>query len=140
MKGIREIPLETVEVLAESIGSIAKKHNIMVQSCCEHFDLTQYNIMKGGCLDLSVIEKICGYKLNIRPDKGQRKNCKCIESIDIGAYNTCLNGCLYCYANYNENTVKKNYINHNETGEFLLGERNESDRIYDRKQKSSRKI
>lgn len=136
LKGIQEIPSEIIEVLAEAIGATARKHNIAVQSCCENYDLARFNIRQGGCIDLSVIEKVCGYKLNLKPDKGQRKNCNCVESVDIGAYNTCLNGCLYCYANFNEETVKANYKSHNTSAEFLLGERKATDNIYDRKQKS----
>ncbi|RGT71530.1 DUF1848 family protein [Ruminococcus sp. AF18-22] len=32
--------------------------------------------------------------LSAQKAKGQRPVCGCIESIDIGAYNTCLNGCV----------------------------------------------
>lgn len=138
LQGIGEISLEVVEILSEAIGAIAKKYNIMIQTCCENYDLTKYGIQQRGCIDLSFIEKVCGYKLNLKTDKNQRKNCHCMESIDIGAYNTCLNGCLYCYANFKEKTTEKNFKNHNSSAEFLLGERNISDNIYDRKQKSNR--
>lgn len=138
LKGIQEIPLEKIESLSESFGNTARKYNLIIQSCCEHYDLTRFNIYQGGCIDLSVIEKVCGYRLNLKLDKGQRKNCHCIESIDIGAYNTCLNGCLYCYANFSEETAKANHENHNASAEFLLGERKATDIVYDRKQKSNR--
>ena len=43
-------------------------------------------------------------------DKGQRKECGCIESKDVGMYNTCANFCAYCYANASRNIVKKNLL------------------------------
>ena len=43
-------------------------------------------------------------------DKGQRRECGCTESKDIGMYNTCANFCAYCYANTSRNVVKKNLL------------------------------
>lgn len=43
-------------------------------------------------------------------DKGQRKECGCIESKDIGMYDTCANFCAYCYANASRNMVNKNLL------------------------------
>ena len=135
MKDLGEISPETAEMLAEALGAAAKRHNIAIQTCCENQDFAKYGIQHGGCIDLSAIEKVCGYKLGLKTDKGQRKGCNCAESVDIGAYNTCLNGCLYCYANFSRATTEKNFQNHRPSAEFLLGERKISDNIRERKQK-----
>lgn len=45
----------------------------------------------------------------IKKDKGQRKECGCVESKDIGMYNTCLNGCVYCCANTSPQAAIRNF-------------------------------
>lgn len=44
--------------------------------------------------------------------KGQREFCQCIESKDIGEYNTCPHMCEYCYANTSKEQARKNYMRH----------------------------
>ena len=102
LKALNLVPLEQelMYELAERIFEIADSNNIIVESCAEKVSLEQFGIQHGHCIDCALFERITGQKIKIDKDKNQRDECGCVASIDIGAYNTCKNGCKYFYANY----------------------------------------
>lgn len=61
-------------------------------------------------------DNLYAIKTKNNKDKGQRKACGCMISKDIGEYNTCIHGCVYCYANSSKDIAKKNYKRAKETG------------------------
>ncbi|MDR2138172.1 MAG: DUF1848 domain-containing protein [Tannerella sp.] len=85
--------------LASKMAPIARRHGMELQTCAETCDLTAWGIPHGKCIDDGLIEAISGVPLHTRKDRSQRPACRCVESVDIGTYDTCLHRCLYCYAN-----------------------------------------
>ena len=100
-------------LLIENIKEISENNNIKLKSCSQDFDnITNIRVEKSACIDKERIQKILGYSIKEKKDKSQRKLCNCIESIDIGMYNTRTNGCIYCYAN--SKNILKDYDANNE--------------------------
>ncbi len=113
---------ETIFKLAKKFSEIALKYNINLFTCSEEIDLTKYNIKKSSCIDKNIIEDILGMKIDVKRDKNQREECRCVESIEIGTYNCCNNGCNYCYALQSETVSLNNMKKHNPKSETLIGE------------------
>jgi len=135
---IREISKDEMTELGQMISSVAGYFGITVKACCEAAFLREYGIEKAHCIDKALIEDICGYSLDIKKDRYQRDSCGCYESTDIGAYNTCMNGCIYCYANYSDVSVTGNVRRHDPQGELLVGRAGDNDKITLREPKSNK--
>lgn len=120
---------EDMDELAQGLGQIAKKYRIPIQSCATKTDFSKYGIGRSGCVTLDILGAANGIKFRSLKHKGMRKNCNCITSNDIGAYNTCPNGCRYCYANSNPEQAAKNYEKHNPKSPILFGEIGPDDEI-----------
>ena len=109
--GVKDITAEEMEELAIYIRDTAAENNMTVATCAEKIDLGALGIEHNACVDKALIERLTGGKIkdtkkNIK-DSGQRIECKCMLSKEVGTANTCGNGCIYCYANYSQASVKE---------------------------------
>lgn len=132
-KVLRSISEEQMRQLASAFHIIGAEYGIEIRVCCEKVDLTAEGISQSSCIDASVIERISGRQLKAKADKNQRIGCGCVESVDIGVYNTCLHGCIYCYANHSKSSILSNHSRHNPKAEILLGTIQSNAKIIDRK-------
>lgn len=119
--------------LAHNLSSIAKDYGMEIVSCSESIDLDFDGVRHGCCIDRNLIEEIVGYKIDVKKDKNQRKECGCVESVDLGAYNTCLHACKYCYANFNNMKVQTLSKMHNPLSTLLAGDLDNNDIVSERK-------
>lgn len=129
----RNLSISEIMSISKSISEISRTYNINIQSCAEEYDLSSVGVKHGRCIDRVLIEDILGHSIASKKDKNQRKECGCIESIDIGEYNTCGHNCLYCYANFDHSEVMKKKGNHNTNSPLLIGDITNKDVIKERK-------
>jgi len=125
------------DLLAKTLSKIAQEYGLAMDTCAEGIDLSKYGIAHARCVDDRLLEKISGYSLKIEKDKSQRLECGCVSSVDIGLYNTCRNGCRYCYANYSTKTVDTNSQKHNPHSPLLSGSFDENEDILAERKVSS---
>lgn len=132
------IPLskEDRDALARGLGAIANQCGISIQTCGTNGDFTEYGIHASGCMTLDILGKANGVVFKSLKHRGLRQGCHCIESRDIGAYDTCLNGCKYCYANTKPQKARENYRLHDPASPLLLGQVKPEDTIIQGAQKS----
>jgi DNA repair photolyase len=143
-EAIRDIDLGTMDYLAHGIADLNKKWGLALGTCAEKVDLEKHGIEHNRCIDDRLIIKLfpedtelmkylgvdaqqlfldldsLPYSYDKIKDKGQRKACGCIQSKDIGQYDTCPHGCVYCYANTNPDQAKDNHLKTNQDSEMLL--------------------
>ena len=129
----RKLTEKDYEVIGRMFSASAKKHNIVVHTCNEERDLTEFGFIKDDCISKELAFKLTGkiYKKKWKARKDLI--CQCVEMVDIGVYNTCKHFCKYCYANYDEKKVSNNYNKHNPRSSLLIGELSDDDTIKIRK-------
>ena len=118
------LPVQNINTqveLAKKLADIARSCGMEIETCAEDMGLEQFGINHARCIDGDLISKLLNRQLGAKKDKWQRKTCGCVTSIDIGAYNTCLNGCTYCYANFQPDAIQSNYAQHDPASSFLIG-------------------
>lgn len=116
--------------LAKGMGKIAAKYGLFLQTCGTNGDYSRFGIHSSGCMTLDILGSANGLVFRDLKHKGMRQGCHCMESRDIGAYDTCMNGCKYCYANQNPKKAFENYKDHDPySSPLLLGHLKETDTV-----------
>jgi hypothetical protein len=97
---IRELTALQIEDFIGGMKKVVECHapGLTIATCCEKIDLGKYDIRHNKCIDDDLISRITGVRGSNKKDRSQRRECGCVRSRDIGTYNTCLHGCVYCYA------------------------------------------
>lgn len=103
---------QTLRELAAALAASARRYGLHVQSCAETLALNAEGVPPGKCIDAMELNRVFDLNLPARKDPGQRKLCGCTRSVDIGAYDTCLHGCVYCYATRHTPALRERWKRH----------------------------
>ncbi len=98
--------------MAEEMAELAAERSIRVLSCAHEFLVSEW-IGRSRCIDPTVLAKVVDTSIRAKAvadlkTAPSRNECNCVASRDIGAYDTCGHGCVYCYANSNPDRARKN--------------------------------
>lgn len=104
--------------LAGRLAQIAREHGMQLYSCCGEVLLCE-SIQQAHCIDGSLIERLFYPQGLAWNEKPTRSGCGCTESLDIGTYDTCPHGCVYCYANANKAVARRAFEEHDPASAFL---------------------
>lgn len=119
--GIYDLEDAQLIAFASQLSRIAGENGMEMGSCAEDIDLESCGIRHNCCIDKALIESLTGCRIDAGKDKNQREACGCVESIDIGVYNTCKNGCVYCYANHSMESVIRDCARYDPKAPLLCG-------------------
>ena len=109
---------EVKQELLSDLVEIAARSDIRL-SICTQPDLMVTGAAKARCVDAQRLMKIAGLPFRSKV-KGMRSGCGCHEAKDIGDYDTCPHGCVYCYAVRDRALALRRYKSHDPLGEYLF--------------------
>lgn len=132
--GVKEVSVRDQITLAKEFVRTGRKYGMEIRSCHEGDFLSEYGVNVTGCMSQAVLERAVLGTLHVPKKPSAREGCDCLLGADIGAYNTCGHGCLYCYANYDREVVRRNMRMHDPKSPFLIGREMPGDEVHEAKQ------
>jgi len=113
---------EEKQALLRDLQAIAARHGMRLTLCTQPELAAATGIASAACIDAVRLGDVAGTPLTAR-QKGNRPGCMCAEARDIGAYDTCPHGCLYCYAVSDHQRARRNRSAHDEKAVMLGSEK-----------------
>ncbi len=138
----RDFTPDEMRQMAAAIAAICARYGMRAFTCGEKIDLSAQGVAHNRCTDPELILGLTSRHPDILDlfglaaaeqmalpgvpsvlgsaqqaeyprDPGQRAVCLCVPCKDVGQYNTCPHGCIYCYANTSEVAARNNFHEHN---------------------------
>lgn len=109
-------PAQKRDLLAE-IAEIARARGIAPTLCAQP-DLLVAGLTPARCIDADRLSAVAGRAIKART-QGNRPGCYCAQSRDIGAYDSCPQGCAYCYAVADPDRAAAKRARHDPTADTL---------------------
>jgi hypothetical protein len=104
--------------LVAALLELARAHGIRLSLCTQPACCVD-GADTARCIDAARLSAVAGREITART-KGNRPGCLCAESRDIGAYDTCPHGCVYCYAVNSRAATLRNRRAHDPASAFLI--------------------
>jgi len=104
--------------LAAELAAIARANGMQLTICSQRAFLVD-GAAEARCVDARRMGDVAGRRVAAKL-KGNRDECGCFESRDIGDYDTCPHGCVYCYAVQTRSAALERYRRHDPNSEFLF--------------------
>ena len=115
-------PSQDVQIkLMKELVKIANQFGMTLKTCGEGDTFKSIGADTSGCLITDCYERAWNVKLKAPKRTPARPECNCYIHVDIGAYDTCSHFCRYCYANTNQQAVRRNRTNHDPQSSLLIG-------------------
>lgn len=111
---------QEVAILA-ALGAVGQKYGLPIRICGRGKRPTAAGIERKACVLLDDIAAANGCQFQNIAHRGNKRDCSCIESRDVGTYDSCSSMCRYCNANRNESLVKENAARHDPASPLLIG-------------------
>jgi hypothetical protein len=109
--------LEKISLVKELV-EVARRYGITLYSCCDD-SLAVEGVMPAQCVDGELLYELFPHKPRQTKINPTRKGCRCVISRDIGAYDTCPHGCVYCYANMDKDLACRRFKAHDPSSDIL---------------------
>lgn len=102
----RDAELSERLALVRQLAGLAAANGMQLYSCCQD-ELCEIPLVeKAHCVDLEIIRQIAPERYRMLKATPTRDDCGCFESRDLGYYDSCPHGCIYCYANLDRGKAK----------------------------------